>query len=268
MTYTQLRRPLPSITWDILPDDFILPDDPVDNNLQPLLATALRESLELAGLILETHIVATNFGLCATVEGKTIVKAPDWVWVRETYSIPEGKIRRSYTPHVEGSIPLVVMEFISHTDGGEYSINPHYPCGKWYFYEQILQVPIYAIFHPETGELELYRLGSDGYRRQEPDENNHYWLTEVGLSLGVWHGKRSGMTANWLRWWDSSGNLLFWGKELLEQEQQRVELENQRAEQERQRAEQVTAELEQERNSKQLFAAKLRELGIDPTQLS
>jgi hypothetical protein len=62
------------------------------------------------------------------------------------------------------------------------------------------------------------------------------------------------MTANWLRWWDSSGNLLFWGKELVEQEHQR--------------AEHLTAELEQERNSRQLLAAKLRELGIDPTQLS
>ncbi len=273
MTYTQLRRP--PITWEILPEDFILPDDPAENNLQPLLAAALRESLELGGLILATDIIATNFGLCATVEGKTIVKAPDWLWVRETHSIPEGKIRRSYTPHIEGAIPLVVMEFISHTDGGEYSINPHYPYGKWYFYEQILQVPIYVIFHPETGELDLYRLDTEGYEKQNPDKDNYYWLAEIGLYLGTWRGKRMEMTANWLRWWDSSGNLLWWGKELVEQERQRAELENQRAEQEyqraeqeRQRVEQVTTELEQERNSRRLLAEKLRELGIDPTQLS
>jgi hypothetical protein len=167
MTYTQLRRP--PITWEILPEDIILPDDPVENNLQPLLAAALRESLELAGLILATDIIATNFGLCATVEGKNIVKAPDWVWVRETQPIPEGKIRRSYTPHIEGTVPLVVMEFISHTDGGEYSINPHSPYGKWYFYEQILQVPIYVIFCPETGELDFYRLSTEGYQKQEPE---------------------------------------------------------------------------------------------------
>lgn len=29
MTYTQLRRP--PITWEILPEDFILPDDPRQN---------------------------------------------------------------------------------------------------------------------------------------------------------------------------------------------------------------------------------------------
>ncbi len=275
MTYTQLRHPLPNITWEILPDDFILPDDPVDNNLQPLLAAALRESLELAGLILEAHIVATNFGLCANVEENTIVKAPDWVWVRETRPIPEGSIRRSYTPHAEGAVPTIVMEFISHTNGGEYDLSPYYPYGKWYFYEQILQVPVYVIFHPASGVLKVYCLGIEGYQQQTADTNNRYWIEEIGLYLGVWWGKKIDITANWLRWWDSSGNLLCWGRELVEQERQRTELENQRAEQERQRAEQerqqveqVTTELEQERNSKQLLAAKLRELGIDPTQLS
>jgi hypothetical protein len=36
MTALQLGKPLPTITWDKLPDDFILPDEPVDNNLQLL----------------------------------------------------------------------------------------------------------------------------------------------------------------------------------------------------------------------------------------
>lgn len=66
---------LPPITWEKLPDDFILPDEPVENNLQPLLAAALRESLELAGLILESMLIASNFGICATVGDKTVVKA-------------------------------------------------------------------------------------------------------------------------------------------------------------------------------------------------
>jgi hypothetical protein len=75
------KQTLPKVTWEKLPDDFILPDDPVDNNLQPLLAEALRESLELAGLLLESMLIATNFGLCATIADKTVVKAPDWVYI-------------------------------------------------------------------------------------------------------------------------------------------------------------------------------------------
>lgn len=52
---------------------------------------------------------------------------------------------------------------------------------------------------------------------------------------------------NWLRWWDSDGNLLLWSSEQAEQERQRAEQERQRAE---------------------LLAAKLRELGIDPNTIS
>jgi Uma2 family endonuclease len=260
MTAIQIRqsKPSPLITWEKLPSDFILPDEPVESNLQPLLAAALRESLELAGLIIAANLIASNFGICATVTGKTVVKAPDWVYVRSVKPLPEGEIRRSYTPYLEGDVPTIVMEFISETEGSEYSINPHYPYGKWYFYEQILQVPLYIVFHPKTVELEVYRLGTNKYEQQSPDEHNRYWIEEISLFLGVMRGKKAEMTADWLRWWDQSGNLLLWGSEQLEADRQQIE-------QERQRAEQAEVALEQERNSNQRLAEKLRELGIDPT---
>ncbi|CAO5037253.1 Putative restriction endonuclease domain-containing protein [Microcystis aeruginosa] len=235
-----------TITWEKLPDDFILPDEPVDNNLQPLLAAALRESLELAGLILESMLIASNFGLCATVNNQTVVKAPDWVYIPSVKPIASGEIRRSYTPHLEGEIPTIVLEFISETEGGEYSINPHYPYGKWYFYEQILQVPVYGIFQPKTGELEIYRLNQGRYEQQKPDENNRYWIAEINLFLGVWQGKKAEVTAYWLRWWDKSGNLLLWGSE---------------------RVAQTEYQLEQERMLRQKLAEKLRELGVEPETL-
>ena len=276
-----LFKKSPPITWEKLPDDFILPDEPVDNNLQPLLAAALRESLELAGLILESMLIASNFGLCATVKTQTVVKAPDWVYIPSVKSIASGEIRRSYTPHLQGEIPTIVLEFISETEGGEYSINPHYPYGKWYFYEQILQVPVYGIFQPKTGELEIYRLNQGKYEQQKPDENNRYWIAEINLFLGVWQGTKAEFTTNWLRWWDKSGNLLLWGSELVEQERQRAEQERQRAEQERQRAEQerqrteqesqraeqAELELEQEQIARQRLVQKLKELGVNPENL-
>jgi hypothetical protein len=269
MTAIQVHpsNPIPTITWEKLPDDFILPDEPVESNLQPLLASALRESLELAGLILESMLVASNFGIFATVGDKKVVKAPDWVYVPSVKPILEGEIRRSYTPHLEGSVPAIVLEFISETEGGEYSINPHYPYGKWYFYEHILQVPVYGIFHPKTGDLDLYRLSSGKYEQQLSDENKRYWIEEIELFLGIWPGKKSQLRSYWLRWWDKSGNLLLWGIEEIEQERQRAEQERQRAEQERQRAEQAESALEQERISRQLLVEKLRELGVDSDRL-
>jgi len=153
-----LRDSPPQATWNKLPQDFILPDDPVDNQLQPLLAEALRESLDLAGFLLESMLIATNFGLCATLAEKTVMKTSDWVYIPQVKPLAEGIIRRSYTPQLEGEVPLIVLEFISETEGTEYSINPHYPYGKWYFYERILQVPIYGVFNPQTGHLDLFRL--------------------------------------------------------------------------------------------------------------
>ncbi len=253
MTAIQLHNLSVPVTWEKLPADFTLPEEPVESNLQPLLAAALRECLELAGLIPESSLIASNFGLCATVGDKTVVKAPDWTYVRSIQPIPNGAIRRSYTPHIEGDTPAIVMEFISETEGGEYSINPHFPYGKWYFYEQILQVPVYAIFHPKTGELDIYRLTSNKYEQQLPDEHHRYWIEEIGLFLGVWQGKKAEMTFAWLRWWHPSGNLLLWGSERVEQEQQR--------------AEQAETALAEERLSNQLLTQKLRELGVDPNTL-
>lgn len=69
------------VTWEALPDDFKLKDDPVENTGHPLLAGALREILEIAGYILPTMLIASNFALCATLNGQFIAKAPDWVYV-------------------------------------------------------------------------------------------------------------------------------------------------------------------------------------------
>jgi hypothetical protein len=70
------------ITWEALPDDFRLEDDPVDNTSQPILANALSDSLEVSGFIQPQMLIASNFGLCATLNGQFVIKAPDWLYVQ------------------------------------------------------------------------------------------------------------------------------------------------------------------------------------------
>lgn len=106
------NRVLPKITWEKLSDDFVLPDDHVNNNLQPLLAEALREPLELAGLFLESMLIATNFGICETVGDKTVVKAPDWVYIPEVKPLSERVVRRAYTRKLQGNLPLIALGLI------------------------------------------------------------------------------------------------------------------------------------------------------------
>jgi Uma2 family endonuclease len=232
------------ITWEKLPDDYILPDDPVDNIYQPTQAAALTESLQLAGKLAPNCLTTTNYGICATLNGKIVVKAPDWAYIPEIRTTKQ-EVFRSYTPQLQGDIPVIVMEFISDTDGTEYSSKPTYPPGKWFFYERILKVPNYIIFEPDRGELEVYRLdkNSEQYQIETPDQNQHYWIEEIKLYLGIWEGTRENLTTKWLRWWDEQGNLLLWSSELVAQKQQEIEVEKQRAER---------------------LAAQLRAAGIEP----
>ena len=170
------------------------------------------------------------------------------------HPVAEGIIRRSYTPNLEGAPVAIVMEFLSEAEGGELSIRSTPPYGKLYFYERILQVPTYVTYDPYELSLEVRCLQNGRYVVSEADAQGRVWIPELELFLGIWRGERLQQTMNWLRWWDKAGNLLLWSSEQAEQERQQAQQERQRAEQERQRAE--------------AFAAKLRELGVDPDRLT
>ena len=208
--------PTYNITWEKLPDDFVLPDDPVDNINQPALAAALTESLQLAKKLPEAALTPTNYGICATINGRIVVKATDWAYIPRI-TVERSEVIRSSTPQLQGEIPALVLEFLSDTPGGEYSIKETYPPGKFYFYEQVLKVPNYGIFEPENGALELYRFGDNGrYQLELANEQNRFWIPEMQLFLGVWEGSRENRLGYWLRWWDEQGNLLLWGSERVE----------------------------------------------------
>jgi Uma2 family endonuclease len=236
----------PTITWEALPADFVLPDDPVENIQQPTLAAALTDALGAASLIQSEMLIGSNFGLVATINNKTIVKAPDWFYVSKVYPVIKGTVRRSYTQNLEGEPVSIVMEFLSESECGEFSVRSTPPYGKLYFYQQILQVPTYVTYDPYAPSLEVRCLENGEYNIQEPNPQGRVWIPELKLFLGIWSGERLGQTTNWLRWWDRSGNLLLWSSEQSEQEHLRAEQEHLRAER---------------------LAAKLRELGIDPDAL-
>ncbi|MBD2577711.1 Uma2 family endonuclease [Oscillatoria sp. FACHB-1406] len=258
----------PKITWEPLPPGFQLDEEPVDNIDQTLLAGALSESLELAGYLKPTMLVGADLGICATIDEQLNIKAPDWFYASPVQEWTATACRKSYTPHLEGAVPSIVIEFLSDKDGSEYSVKRSYPPGKWYYYEQILKIPTYAIFEPDGGLLEVYRLPENGrYELEQPNEEGKHWIAEMGLFLGTWRGEKEGRTVYWLRWWDEAGNLLLWGVELLQQERQRADAESLRAEEERQRADAESLRAEEERQRAEKLAAYLRQQGINPDDL-
>lgn len=215
------------ITWEKLPADYILPDDPVENIQQPFLVAALTDALDAAGLVRPEMLLASNFALVANVNQKIVVKAPDWLFVPRVLPIAQNLVRRSYTPTLEGEPVAVVMKFLSETDGGEYSVRSTPPYGKLYFYEHILKIPTYVLFDPQELLLDVRQLQDGQYVRQTPNAQGQYWIPEVNLFLGRWQGTRLGITTDWLRWWNESGNLLLWSSERAEQERQRADVAEQ-----------------------------------------
>lgn len=162
------------------------------------------------------------------------VRAPDWFCVEGVPPLLDGKMRRSYVLWQELIAPTVLLEFVSGDGTEELDATPRR--GKFWVYEQAVHAPYYGVWFLEDGQLRVFRLVDNHYVRMEPNENGRYPIAPLGVDLGVWQGRYQNLEIEWLRWWDSAGNLLLTG--------------NERADQERQQ--------------KERLAERLRALGVDP----
>ena len=242
----------PVIAWPLLPDEYVLPDDPVENEAQPRLAAALTSALNTEGSHIKNALMVSNFALCASIDGWLTCKAPDWMYVAPVN--PVSHVRRSYTPHTEGAVPLVVMEFLSESDCGEYSSRKLRPVGKWYYYEQIIKVPTYVIFNPASAELEVYTLRSGVYEKTSPDEQGRYSIQGLGnLRLGVWEGIRVNELDRgfWLRFWSEEGNMLPWSEEAARKAQEEAQEAKSEAQEAKSEAQEAKSEAQEAKSEAQ-----------------
>jgi Uma2 family endonuclease len=176
---------------------------------------------------------------------------PDWFYVPGVPPDLDGHYRRSYVLWKEHVKPAVLIEYSSEDGTKERDRTPYE--GKFWIYEQAVQGGYYAIFVVETGELEVHKLQKGRYRRMAPNKRGHFRIEPLGVDLGVWQGLFYNESAPWLRWYDTQGNLLPISDERAEQVRRNAEDALRRADSQQRRAEQ--------------FAAKLRELGVDPSAI-
>lgn len=170
-------------------------------------------------------------------------RGPDFFVVLGT----ERKPRKSWVVWEEnGKYPNVIVEILSRatadTDRGL----------KKQIYQDIFRTPEYFWFDPEHLEFKGFQLVGGVYQELQPNAEGCLWSKQLELSLGVHDSK--------LRLFSPEGQMIPTPEEAADQERQRAEQERQRAEQEKQRA-------EQEKQRSDRLAAKLRELGIDPSEL-
>jgi Uma2 family endonuclease len=254
--------PHPRPAWETLPTMYDLPsEDPEEPGLpdefhlsQPrLLDSTCCPPTDLS----EQLFTSSDLNLYYDVSHPLWSKRPDWFLVLgRSRAERQENLLLSYVIWQEGIAPFLIIELLSPgtaaQDLGQTLRAVDRPPTKWQVYEQILRVPYYVVFDRYENRFRLFQLVGGRYQEVTLTEPK-FWFADLELGLGVWQGTYQSTAGLWLRWYDAQGAWIPLPEERAEQEHQRAEQERNRAEQEHQRAEQ--------------FAARLRELGIDPDRM-
>ncbi len=236
---------LPATVMKSRPDHTQLPDKdgvPVRNTFEPYQSAILTESL--TPTLNQLHPGGDYYiGQDTGIYWREIdppergCKAPDWYLVLGVPRLLNGLMRRSYVLWQEFIHPLLTLEYVSGNGAEERDRTPWE--GKFWVYENVIDTAYYGIYEPEGGTLEMHQRVGSRFRTLQPNGDRRYPIPELGVELGIWEGSVGGYELSWLRWWDSQGNLVRSPTEQVAEEHERAER----------------------------LAAKLRELGVDPSSL-
>ena len=227
----KLPRYFPSA--DELPDS---DDTPVDNELQELIPGLLKAILLILWSERMDWFFGIDMGIYYNPDFPAIV--PDAFLSLGVERFYDEELRPSYVLWEENVTPTLVLEIVSQTYRKEYTT-------KLEDYEK-LGILYYVIYSPRRRRkprLEVYKLVNGKYELQT---KNPVWLPEIGLGIGCERGNYSGVTREWLYWYNQDEKRYPTPQEWILQEAQRAQQETQRA---------------------QKLADKLRELGIDPDRV-
>ncbi len=148
--------------------------------------------------------------------------------------------RRSYVKWREVISPLIVVEFVSGNGDEEKDRTPYQ--GKFWIYENAIHPLYYVIYYGfEQGRIEFYRWEAGQYRSVSANAQQRYPLAELQVELGTWPGYYLNASLPWLRWWDTSGNLLPTSEERAKEASLRADQAKQQAASGRQRVEELLA---------------------------
>jgi hypothetical protein len=276
-------------------------DTGVDNFQSEQQQRLLVEPLYSSPILQLPFLAAANVGLFYQPKVDAIV--PDVLLslgIQRAADFSQKK-NRCYIVQELGKLPEVCIEIVSNQEGDEVTLcrksqKQGNKVAKRELYTKI-GVPYYVVFDPlrqiQTKKdmngalLRVWKIAGGSYTElTEPrgirEVGERIWLESVGLGLTLWLGRfEEEHIRLWLRWCNSSGEVIPTGAERAEFEHQQAQFErqraqfaDQRAESERQRAQfadqQVEFErqrAESERQRAQQLAERLRSLGINPDEI-
>jgi len=232
MYQCDLPRHLPSA--DELPDS---DETPVDNELQELIPGLLKAILLTIGSERMDWFFGIDMGIYYHPDKPPMV--PDGFLSLGVERFYDEELRPSYVLWDENIIPSLVLEVVSTNYRKEYSdkLDEYQSLGVLYY-------AIYSSRRRRKPRLEVHKLVNGRYGLQS---GNPVWMPEIGLGIGCDRGNYSGLTREWLYWYDAEGNRYLTPQEQVKREAERANREAQKAEK---------------------LARKLRELGVDLEDLN
>ena len=238
----ELPRYLP--TADELPCS---DDTPVDNELQEIIPSLLKSILQILWAERMDWFFGIDMGIYTHPEQPPIV--PDGFLSLNVERFYDEELRPSYLLWEEEVPPILALEVVSTTPGGEYT-------SKLDRYA-LMGVLYYVIYNPKRrrkAKLEIHKLVNGKYELQAA---NPLWMPEIGLGIGSERANYGALMREWLYWYDDNNDRYPTPAEQIEQMSQRASLESDRA-----KAESTRADRESQRAER--LAAQLRALGIEP----
>lgn len=153
----------------------------------------------------------------------------------------EKRPRKSWVVWAEdGKYPNVIVEILSDSTAKVDRTE------KKTLYQNTFRTPEYFWFDPNTLEFQGFSLINGHYQALQTNAQGYLWSEQLGLFLGVYNDQ--------LRYFDADGGLVLTPQEVAQQEMTAKNVILEQANHEKQRADKL--------------AAKLRELGIDPTAIA
>jgi len=212
---------------DELPDS---DETPVDNELQELIPGLLKAILLILWAERMDWFFGIDMGLYHHPEKPPIV--PDAFLSLGVQRFYDEELRPSYVVWEEKVMPSFVLEVVSPTYRNEYTakLEEYQSLGVLYYV-------IYASRRRRKPRLEVHKLVKGKYELQP---GNLVWMPEIGLGIGCERGNYSGVTREWLYWYDADGKRYLTPEEQVKESAQRADR----------------------------LAERLRELGIDPDHIS
>jgi Uma2 family endonuclease len=234
-------------------DEFPCSDGkPVDSELQELVPGLLKYILMRIWADKLDYLFAIDMGFyygggCVAADGLLClgVKQPEHDQKRSSYILSKEKV-----------VPVLALEVVSKTYGGEHDEKK-----ETYKEIGILYYVIYSPFADDGERLAVYKLVAGDYVLQVGvGDAYRVWMPEVGLAIGRERRSYDQTNREWLYWYDEAGERYLSPVEAENAEAERANAEAERANVEAERANVEAARV-------RLLSERLRELGVDPDSL-